>query len=73
MHKSIGNYYSAQAHNGDWHQVEPYGRFFAVRHLLLADEKETVQAAIARLTDFSYLEAALGGDQLATTQLEQSP
>jgi serine/threonine protein kinase len=61
MHADIGAYYLAQAsERRSWIRVDPYGRFYSVRHLLLAERDQQVQEAVRLLSDFDYLQATLG-------------
>jgi hypothetical protein len=60
MHARIGEHYLQQAREKGWASVEPYGRFFAVRHLWLSGRPEQLARAAACLTDLEYLQATLG-------------
>jgi hypothetical protein len=60
MHARLGDYSLDLARRKGWRQVDPYGRFFTVRHLLEARAAESTAAAVACLTDLEYLQATLG-------------
>src|SRR5262249_49346528 len=46
MHAAVGRYYRAEAgRQGSWCRLDPYGRSFAVRHLLAASDRESVGQA----------------------------
>jgi hypothetical protein len=60
MHAAAGNYYRARARKRGWDWVDPYGRFFAVRHLLAAGDRENANRAAELLADLEYLQGTLG-------------
>jgi hypothetical protein len=60
IHAAIGNYYRAEAGRHGWSRLDPYGRFFAVRHLLAVGERESARHAVELLTDLDYLQGTLG-------------
>lgn len=60
MHARVGQHYLTEAQAKGWPSVEPYGRFYAVRHLLLAKDAEHLKSALERMTDLGYLQATLG-------------
>ncbi|MBS0265435.1 MAG: ATP-binding protein, partial [Planctomycetes bacterium] len=60
MQEQIGKHYCELAAKQTWSRVAPYGRRFAVRHLLLAKTPETLVKAAECLTDPRYLAATLG-------------
>jgi hypothetical protein len=60
MHAAIGNYYRAEASGEGWGRMDPYGRFFAVRHLLAAGDRESARQAAELLADLDYLQGTLG-------------
>jgi hypothetical protein len=60
MHRRIGRYYLSRSREGGWTKTEEYGRFFAVRHLLAAGDRESVAQAADLLTDLDYLRGTLG-------------
>jgi hypothetical protein len=63
MHQAIGQYFCGEARRtGGWQYVAPYGRFFAPRHLLLAEDREQLVAASRLLTCPEYLQATLGDE-----------
>jgi hypothetical protein len=62
MHAAVGAYYRAEAGKDSWCRLDPYGRFFAVRHLLAAGDRDSVAAAAELLTDLDYLQASLGDE-----------
>ena len=60
MHAHIGRHYLDEAHRKGWTRVAPYGRFCAVRHLVLSGEPRAVSEALARLESIEYVQATLG-------------
>ena len=52
----------ARARERGWADVEPYGRFFTVRHLWLAGGEEHLLQAAQCLTDLEYLQGTLGDE-----------
>jgi hypothetical protein len=60
VHAAVGRYYAAEAGRRGWAHVDPYGRFFAVRHLLAAGDPDSVRQAAELLTDLDYLQGTLG-------------
>jgi hypothetical protein len=60
VHAAVGGYYRAQAGQLGWTRIDPYGRFFVVRHLLAAGDRESVEYAAGLLTDLDYLQGTLG-------------
>jgi hypothetical protein len=60
IHAAVGNYYWAEAGRDGWCRLDPYGRFFAVRHLLAAGNRESVRHAAELLADLDYLQGTLG-------------
>lgn len=65
MHAAIGAYYQREARGSrdgrsEWQRVEPYGRFFVVRHLLAAGDRESARQAAELLTNLDYLQGTLG-------------
>jgi hypothetical protein len=62
-HAHIGIYYCRQAEaEADWQRVDPYGRFYAVRHLLRANDRTHLATAADLLTRLDYLQATLGDE-----------
>jgi len=59
MHARIGRHYLTRAEHG-WGKVDPYGRWFAVRHLIRSHDDDLLKQAAACLTDLGYLQATLG-------------
>jgi hypothetical protein len=59
IHARIGRHYLKCAENG-WAKVDPYGRWFAVRHLIRSHDDELLKQAAVCLTDLSYIQATLG-------------
>src|SRR5262249_33085184 len=45
VHAAVGRYHEAEAGRHGWSRSDPYGRFFAVRHLLAAGTRESVGQA----------------------------
>jgi hypothetical protein len=63
MHRAVGNYYRREAErNRGWARLDPYGRFQAVRHLLLAGDRESHETAVGLLCDLDYLQGTLGDE-----------
>lgn len=62
-HAQIARFYLEQ---GDWAKVEPYGRSFAVRHMLMARQPELLDKAVCCLTNLTYLQATLGEEPPGT-------
>jgi hypothetical protein len=61
MHQAIGQYFLDQAEaNRSWQQVNPYGRFYAVRHLLSTNAREWVEHGCRLLCTPDFLQATLG-------------
>ena len=60
IHATVGNYYRVEAERESWRHMDPYGRFFAVRHLLAAGDRESAQHAVGLLADLDYLQGTLG-------------
>jgi hypothetical protein len=65
MHAAIGAYYQHEARGsrgerGEWQRMDPYGRFFAVRHLLAAGDRESARQAAELLAHLDYLQGTLG-------------
>jgi hypothetical protein len=60
MHARVGEHYLREAARAGWGSVEPYGRHFAVRHLLKANDPGLLTEAVRCLTSPAYLEATLG-------------
>jgi hypothetical protein len=60
MHALIGEHYLREAARTGWDGVEPYGRHFAVRHLLAANDPGLLIEAVLCLTSLAYIEATLG-------------
>jgi hypothetical protein len=60
IHAAIGNYYRAEAERYGWSRLDPYGRFFAVQHLLAAEKRECTEQAVELLTNLDYLQGTLG-------------
>ena len=58
-HALIARYYLRLAHQG-WDRVEPYGRFFAVRHMIRSNDPLLRVEAEQCLTSLHYLHATLG-------------
>lgn len=62
MHSCISEYYLEQSRTG-WNHVDPYGRFYAVRHMLAGESNELLESALKLLTDPAYLQASLGRER----------
>jgi serine/threonine protein kinase len=63
MHAHVGECYCRQAEReGGWDRVDPYGRSYAVRHLLRAKDRRHLAQAAALLTRLDYLQATLGDE-----------
>lgn len=60
IHAAVGGYYRDEARRQGWARIDPYGRFFAVRHLLTAGDAESAAQAAELLTSLDYLQATLG-------------
>jgi hypothetical protein len=60
MHAAVGGHYRAEAARHGWRRLDPYGRFFAVRHLLAAGERDSAALAAELLADLDYLQGTLG-------------
>ena len=63
IHGAVGERYLQEAERRGWMSIEPYGRFFAVRHLLLANKPERLREAAECLTDLDYLQATIGEEE----------
>jgi serine/threonine protein kinase len=62
MHALLGDYFHKRAHQTGWDGIDPYGRYYAVRHLLEARDRPHLAAAVQLLTDPPYLQAMLGDE-----------
>jgi serine/threonine protein kinase len=62
LHDAVGSYYQARANQLGWSRIDPYGRFFAVRHLLNGAADELLHQAAQLLTSPEYLQATLGDE-----------
>jgi hypothetical protein len=60
IHAAVGRYYRSEAERHGWGRVDPYGRFFAVRHLLAAGDRDSARHAAELLADLDYLQGTLG-------------
>ena len=62
MHAAIGTFYTAAARGQrrGWEAVDTYGRFFAVRHLILSEDAAQLRSAGEWLCDLGYLQATVG-------------
>jgi hypothetical protein len=62
MHALLGSYFCGRAakESRGWSAVEPYGRYFAVRHLTQSGDPERLQSAAGLLCDLGYLQSTLG-------------
>jgi hypothetical protein len=60
IHTAVGNHYRAEGERQGWCRIDPYGRFFAVRHLLAAGDRESARQAAELLTNLDYLQGTLG-------------
>ena len=60
IHAAVGNYDGAAAKENSWVRIDPYGRFFAVRHLLTASDRKSIGQAAELLADLDYLRGTLG-------------
>jgi hypothetical protein len=60
IHAAVGHYYRAEAEGRGWGRIDPYGRFFAVRHLLAAGDRDSVGHAAELLVNLDYLQGTLG-------------
>jgi hypothetical protein len=60
IHAAVGHYYRAEAGGHGWGRIDPYGRFFAVRHLLAAGDRDSVGHAAELLVNLDYLQGTLG-------------
>jgi len=73
-HGTLGTYFCAQAAEQirGWAAVDPYGRFFAVRHLTQSGDRQHLHLAAELLCDLGYLQATVG-DQEETENQEYCP
>jgi hypothetical protein len=62
MHALIADYYLAQAEQEGWERVDPYGRFYVVRHLFHSGDGERVAQAAGLLSNPDFLQATLGDE-----------
>jgi hypothetical protein len=62
LHAAVGTYYRARAEQQGWGRLDPYGRFFTVRHLLQSGADDLLQQAAGLLTSPEYLQATLGDE-----------
>src|SRR5262249_25335233 len=61
MHATIGKHYLDSVKDPrDWAKLDPYGRWYVVRHLILAQDADLLARAADCLTDLDYLQATLG-------------
>jgi hypothetical protein len=65
MHAVIAEYYMTEGLQEGWATVDPYGRFYVVRHLLQTGRRKHVTAAAQLLSDPGYLQATLGDEPQA--------
>jgi serine/threonine protein kinase len=59
MHGQFWEHFYHQAERSGWDRVDPYGRMYAVRHLLLSDRPDCSIQATRILTSMDYLRATL--------------
>jgi hypothetical protein len=62
MHAAVGTFYveEARKQRRGWESVDPYGRFFAVRHLTQSGAADHLRTARDLLCDLGYLQATVG-------------
>lgn len=60
MHAHVAEHYLRQAERSTWAGVEPYGRYYAVRHMIESQNRRQSDQAAKCLSDLEYLQATLG-------------
>lgn len=68
MHGSVARYYCGEADRDTWPRVGPYGRFYAVRHLVKAGDKRHAALAAVLLADLGYMQGTLGDESPAAAR-----